>query len=380
MQIAFINPPQPQLREPLAYPHLGIASLSTMIWQNCRLDNLAGGWDYTLEHADVFLITLPTACRNSVAEIILYIRETYPKSVIVLGGPHATLAPTDTACMLPDYVVRGEAEYFMLRLGELERQHNGVHIIDTGYIKDLNRLPVSNRSLFNNDVVVNITGIHGSKKPSTTMSTARGCPYNCAYCCKGHEMYRKLRLRSPDNIELELDYLQQQYGIEHVRFVDDTFTIHKQRTLDICEMMKLYEMSFICMTRADKIDRDIAEALSDAECLQVQIGLESGSDRMLTLMNKQETVEDHRKAVKLLHEFNVPVKILLMMGFPGETVIDRQKTLEFLQEIKPESFNLAKFTPLPGSAIPWNGESTFFYPDEDEEWVRYREQIQEAIA
>lgn len=380
MQIAFINPPQPQLREPLAYPHLGIASLSTMIWQNCRLDNLAGGWNGELEHADMFLITLPTACRNSVAEIIPYIRETYPDSIIILGGVHPTVCPSDAAQLRPDYVVQGEAEYFMLRLGELERQHNGVHIIDARYVRDLNRLPIPNRSLFNNNVVINTTGIHGSKKPSTTISTARGCPYNCAYCCKGHEMYRILRLRNPNNIELELNYLQEQYGIEHVRFVDDTFTIHKQRTLDICGKMKLYEMSFICMTRADKIDRDVAEALSGAGCLQVQIGLESGSDRMLTLMNKQETVDDHRRAVRLLHEAGVPVKVLLMMGFPSETEADRQMTLEFLQETKPEAFNLAKFTPLPGSAIPWGGESTFFYPDEDEEWVTYRDQIQEAIA
>jgi len=101
---------------------------------------------------------------------------------------------------------------------------------------------------------------------------------------------------------------------------------------------------------------------------------------MLSLMNKQETIKDHRRAVRLLHEAGVPVKVLLMMGFPGETEADRQKTLMFLRETKPESFNLAKFTPLPGSAIPWNGELAFFYPDEDEDWMKYREQILEAIA
>lgn len=380
MQVAFVNPPQNLLREPLAYPHLGIAYLSTMVHHHCRLDNLAGGWNGTLDHADVFAVTLPTACRSSVAKIIPYIRETYPESIIILGGVHPTVCPNDAARLHADYVIQGEADYFMLTLNELERQRNKSIIIDAGYVKDINALPIPNRSLFDRDVVVNVTGIHGSKKPSTTMSTSRGCPYNCAYCCKGHEMYRRLRLRTADNIEPELNYLQEQYGVSHIRFVDDTFTIHKQRTLDICEKMKLNEMSFICMTRADKIDRDVARALSDADCLQVQIGLESGSDRMLSLMNKQETVEDHRRAMKLLHEAGVPVKVLMMMGFPGETEVDRQVTLEFLREMKPETFNLSKFTPLPGSAMPWNGESTFFYPDEDKDWIAYREQIQEAIT
>ncbi len=380
MQVAFVNPPQPQLREPLAYPHLGIASLSTMIWQNCRLDNLAGGWSGELEYADIFLITTPTACRSSVSDIVAYIREAHPKSIVVLGGPHATLAPVDTARMKPDYVVQGEADHFMLELGELERQRNGIHIVDAGYVRDLNRLPIPNRSLFDDSIVVNNTGIHGSPKPSTTMSTARGCPYSCAYCCKGHDMYRKLRLRKPDHIRAELSYLQKQYGIEHVRFVDDTFTIRKDRTIELCDVLKELNISFICMTRADRIDGDVAEALSSAECLQVQLGLESGSDRMLKLMNKCETVEDHRRAIIDLRDVGVPVKILLMMGFPGETADDRQKTVEFLSEMKPESFNLARFTPLPGSAIPWNGESAFFYPDEDEDWIKYRSQIQEAIT
>jgi len=380
VQIAFINPPQPQLREPLAYPHLGIAYLSTMVRRNARLDNLAGGWNGTLEHADIFAITLPTACRNSVAKIIPYIRKTHPESIVVLGGVHPTVCPTDAATLHPDYVVRGEAEYFMLELDELKRQYTKTITIDVGYIDNINTLPIPDRSIFDRNVVINTTGIHGSTKPSTTMSTARGCPYNCAYCCKGHEMYRRLRLRSPNNIELELKYLRRQYGIEHIRFVDDTFTIHKKRTLDICKKLKHHKTSFICMTRADKINREVAMALSDSECIQVQIGLESGSDRMLSLMNKKETVEDHRRAVKLLHEVGVPVKTLLMMNFPGETETDRQETLAFLRETKPESFNLAKFTPLPGSAIPWNGETAFFYPDEDEDWVKYRNQVQEAIS
>ena len=193
-------------------------------------------------------------------------------------------------------------------------------------------------------------------------------------------MYCTLRLRSPENVLSELRHLKTEYGVEHVRFIDDTFTFDKHRTIAIANGIRDLDMTFICMTRADKIDEEIADALKLGGCTQVQLGIETASPRLLKLMNKGETVRDYGRAMSALTNAEVPVKALLIMDYPTETEEDRAITLKFLSEFKPAMFNLSWFTPLPGSGVEWSDETNFFYPDENERWVKYREQIQEAIT
>ena len=380
IKIALVNPPQPELREPLAYPPLGICYLAAVAEKKyeCRIDNLADGVR-ELDYADVFGITCSTACVPNVSEVVQQIRVDYPDSIIMVGGSHPTVAPSDAAERLDvDYVISGEGEPLMSKLHTLKRQSKPV-IIDTGYVKDLDVLPPPARHLLDVNTVVNLTGIHGSDKPSTTISSSRGCPYRCSYCCKGHPMYCVLRLRSPENILRELEYLKRECGVEHVRFVDDTFTFDKHRTIAVANGIKDLDMTFICMTRADKIDDEVASTLSGV-CTQVQLGIETASPRLLKMMNKGETVREYRQAMSALTDAGVPIKALLIMNYPTETEEDRATTLKFLSEFKPATFNLSWFTPLPGSGIKWSGETNFFYPDENERWMKYREQIQEAIT
>ena len=380
-KIALVNPLQPELKEPLGYPPLGLCYLAAIAEKEheCRIENLADGIR-ELDYADIFGITCSTACVPRVSEVIQQIRTEHENSIVVVGGSHPTVAPSDTAERLDvDYVIRGEAEPLMSKLHTLERQGKPV-IIDTGYVENLDDLPFPARHLLDKNTVVNLSGIHGSDKPSTTISSSRGCPYRCAYCCKGHSMYCTLRLRSPESVLGELEHLKTEYGVEHVRFVDDTFTFDKRRTIAIANGIRDLDMTFICMTRADKVDEAIADALKLGGCTQVQLGIETASPRLLKLMNKGETVRDYGRAMSALTNAEVPVKALLIMDYPTETEEDRAITLKFLSEFKPAMFNLSWFTPLPGSGVEWSGETNFFYPDENESWIKYREQIQEAIT
>ena len=183
-------------------------------------------------------------------------------------------------------------------------------------------------------------------------------------------MYAVLRLRSPENVLRELEHLKTEYGVEHVRFVDDTFTFDKRRTISVANGIGKLDMTFICMTRADKIDMEIADALKQGGCTQVQLGIETASPRLLNLMNKGETMREYRQAMSALTDADVPIKALLIMNYPTETEEDRVMTLKFLREFKPAMFNLSWFTPLPGSGVEWGGETNFFYPDENESWMK----------
>ena len=92
IKIALVNPPQPELREPLAYPPLGICYLAAVAEKKyeCRIDNLADGVR-ELDYADVFGITCSTACVPNVSEVVQQTRIDYPDSIIMVGGSHPTV-------------------------------------------------------------------------------------------------------------------------------------------------------------------------------------------------------------------------------------------------------------------------------------------------
>jgi len=340
-----------------------------------RIDNLAGEKSISLEYADVFGITFPSACKESVGEVVDYIREEYPESKIFLGGPHPTAKPEDTfRDYSPDYVLAGECENLFPHLIS-HPSSKAIH--DGGIVDDLNTLPFPRRDLVDRDVVVNLTGIHGTVKPSTTILSSRGCPHNCRFCCKCHPMYRVFRDRSPGKVVEEIRLLKNDYGVEHLRFIDDCFTV-KRSLPKLCELMQKEEVTFICITRADHLNVEMAKSLKLAGCTQVDIGVEYLSDRMLGLMNKQLTVEQIAKSVSIMHDVGIEVKMFLMMRYPGETLEDRENTLKMLGELKPEQFTLSVFQPIEGSALEAN--SSYFYPDDDVDRQEYQRQILEVIG
>ena len=275
----------------------------------------------------------------------------------------------------------GEAEYLLRDLvtGKVKPEP----IMKAGLIQDLDALPFPARHLFNRKDVVDHTGIHGQDKgvPATTIITARGCPFSCLFCTKGHPMFNWYRYRSAELVYDELIHLKEDYEIEHVRFVDDEFTLHKERTAKLMKKMVNLDLTWVCITRADTLDEKLLSLMEKAGCTEVHIGVETGSDRLLRLMNKQTTSEILLKGVQMIKEADIRVKTYLMMNFPGERDEDRKLTVEWVKKARPDKLTLSNFIPLPGSAtyayIKEKGED-WFYPDEDGAFQEYREQLREA--
>ncbi len=300
----------------------------------------------------------------------------------VVGGVHPSVLPEETKNEInPDVVMTGEAEYLLRDLitGKVKPEP----IMKAGLIQDLDSLPFPSRHLFDRKDVVDYTGIHGQDKgvPATTILTARGCPYNCLFCTKAHPMFNWYRYRSAELVYDELVHLKEEYGVEHVRFVDDEFTLQKKRTAKLMKKMVDLEITWVCITRADTLDEKILSLMKKAGCTEIHIGVETGSDRLLKLMNKQTTSEILLKGVRMIKEADILVKTYLMMNFQEETEKDRKLTVEWMKKAKPDKLTLSNFTPLPGSAtyayIKKDGDG-WFYQDEDEAFLEYREQLREA--
>ena len=384
MKTVLIQPPQCQLKDPTAYIPLGIAYIAATLEAaevDVQILNLSDNPDLQpsdIPPADWYGISCVTATKNTVKKLIPIL-----DGRVVVGGPHPSVLPDETLSELkPDIVMTGESEFTFrdLVLGRIKPEP----IMDAGFIEDLNDLPFPARHLFLDSDVVDRSGIHGQEKgvSATTVITSRGCPFNCLFCCKGHPMFNWYRYREAVNVFDELTFLKERYGIEHVRFVDDEFTLHKGRSAELMRVLRPLGFTWVCITRADTLDADLLRLMKLAGCTEVHIGVETGSDRLLRLMNKQTTSKVLKHGIDLIKEAGIRVKTYLMMNYPGETEEDREATIEFMRETRPDKYTISCFTPLPGSAIErvtrQKGKA-WFYPDEDSKYQEYKKRIEEAL-
>ena len=393
MEVLLVNPPQPELRQPRAYIPLGLAYIGAVLERSnipVKIWNVADrrvGEIRKIPHADIYGITCVTAAYRSVVQLSRKIKERGGR--VVLGGIHASIMPEqtlkDSSC---DHVITGEAEFAFrdLVLGEIRSP-----IFNAGIIKELDELPMPARHLFNGRDVVDFTEIHGrtydrSRRGATTICTSRGCPYNCAFCCK-NPFTKTVRLHSPRRVVEEFKQVVKDYGIAHFRIVDDMFTVNRERVEEICRLIKVEDLTiyWTCITRSDHVDKNLLHVMYEAGCRQIDFGIESGSQRILNLMRKGTTVERNEEAVKAAKEEGIRVKVFLMHGFPSETKRDLEKTVDFVKRVKPHAFTLSKFQPLPGSHI-WSHpekyglnaleKGSYFYPDSDEEHRKLKETLE----
>jgi anaerobic magnesium-protoporphyrin IX monomethyl ester cyclase len=185
---------------------------------------------------------------------------------------------------------------------------------------------------------------------SMNMVTTRGCPYHCNWCAKPI-WGQRYNSRSPENVVAEMKWLKENFAPDHIWFADDILGLKPNWVEKFADL--LYEndavIPFKCLKRADLINEKTARALAKAGCKTVWLGAESGSQKILTAMDKGGTVEDIYQAAELLHKNNIEVGFFLQFGYPNETWDDVQLTLEMVRECMPDDIGISVSYPLPGT-------------------------------
>lgn len=360
MNVNLIIPPQKQLEQPRAYVPLGLGYLAAVLERENHSVSITDLNEVsTIPDADVYGITSVSASYPDAKRIALNLKE---RGKVVIGGIHPSLYPEqvfqDTKC---DYVVVGEGENV---INSIVLGQHPTGIVDAGYIKDINTLPLPARHLFSN--IVDYSGIHGQEVGvgATTLISSRGCPYSCAFCTKIPQT-SIVRYHSPERMVMEMKTVTEQYDVTHFRFVDDIFTLNRERVARFCNLKRRERehATWICITRADKLDRELLNDMCYAGCKEIHIGVESGSQRVLDLMNKNIPVSTLIKTITRIKEANIRVKIYLIYGYPGETEDDREKTMMFMKKARPDKVTVSQYTPSGG----------WFYPDEDKSYSMFKE-------
>ena len=185
---------------------------------------------------------------------------------------------------------------------------------------------------------------------SVSLITARGCPYHCRWC--SHEVFGKThRRRKPHSVAEELEWLIQRYQPDMAWMADDVFTIHHGWLFQYAAELKRrgLKLPFECISRADRLNPQVAETLAEMGCFRVWIGSESGSQRILDAMERGVTVEQVQNAVAVCRSNGIQTGMFLMWGYEGEELSDIEATVEHVKRTDPDIFFTTVAYPIKGT-------------------------------
>lgn len=309
-----------------------------------------------------------TSYTNSIkdANRIAGVIRQYSNAKIVIGGAHASALPVETLEVFKnfDYLVCGEGEktFTELVMGNRISDINGLVWRDNGRIvqnppqipiEDLDTLPFPARHLLDVNKYIPLPGNY-YRLPSTGILSSRRCPHQCTYCARTATRFQnKVKLRSVENILSEIEFCIKTYGIHDFRFYDDIFVVPKSKLLKFCQevIKNRIKISWNCYSRVDTMDIDMLRMMRKAGCYHIKYGVEFGTQKWLDKTKKNTTLEQARRIINDTKRTGIAAKASFMIGMPGETVEEIEKTINFARELNPTYSTFGIFTPLPGSDL-----------------------------
>lgn len=321
---------------------------------------------------DIMGVTTLTPPMKHVAQMTKIAKEVNPRCVVVLGGVHPTAFPERTIDEGgADFCVIGEGEitFYEIVIGVAENNLDPAKIDGVcykakdgkpvknkprGYIRNLDEIPFPARNLYDLKKYYSAP----TKKVSdelmvTPILTSRGCAFKCVHCISNVLWSRAVRFRGSDNVIAEIEECVNKYGIREFNVLDDTFTLKKDRLMEICRKIidKKLKIYWVCFSRVNTIDEEMAEIMYKAGCRKISFGLESGSQKILDLMQKNATVEMGRKAVEAIRKYKIEAHASFMFGNIGETKETIRETINFAKSLDLDNATFFITSPLPGTYL-----------------------------
>jgi len=352
----------------------------------------------------VGIYSMVTLSRNTF-QIAEMVRASFPDSLIVAGGPLPTLYPEHYGGQF-DAVFRGETDQSFPRFCQdyvnqkISRQrlkelpldtYAGLFIRDHGLQvnnptvhypeREIESFPLPDRRDFDH-AAYQKAWLQRDGSKTTSIITTLGCPFNCDFCSRP-VFGNVFRRRNLDAVFEEIEQIRL-LGYDSLWIADDNFTLNLAYLKEFCRRMAGRKINWSCLSRVTGIDDETARLMKEAGCRRVYLGLESGSQATLQLMNKKATLEEGINAVHLFHKAGIKVAAFFIVGYPGETVSSIEETFKLALTLPLDDISFNVPFPLPGSKLfdrvskvdknkDWTEENevTFVYSSEfDSEWLR----------
>ncbi len=284
--------------------------------------------------------------------LIKFLKVRFPNAYFMIGGENATGSTSliMNECPEIDAVVLGEADLIVNKVVDhliqklplenipsicFRKNDQLIFTVRNGNIKNLESLlkpawedfPLEN-------YFYNKSSISGFNKRSITMIATRGCPHFCTFCTVPNMWNAKWNARDPFAVIIEIKEMKQKYQIEHIDFVDLTFALNRNWTVEFCNHLINENIniswSLPIGTRVESLDGEIIKLMKKAGCTRVLYSPESGSSKTLIRIKKKLKLHDMDRAILESIKNDIIVKLATIFGFPGQTLKEALGTYLFI--------------------------------------------------
>lgn len=298
---------------------------------------------------------------------------------IVVGGIHPTFFPQDFAYKKSpfDLAVQGEGEITLLEIVKnIENKEKWHEIQSVTFFDDkTDKMVITPKRPLHENLddlanpayhkinmeyytTANPYSIRGVFTRSAYVLSSRGCPSQCTFCVAkkirefcGYKIYT--RLRSPEHLFKEIENLKEKYQIDSFYFMDDLFTLNKNQVKRFCNLLEKSKLGLIwgCSSKVTTVDYETLRIMRNAGCVQIDFGVERGSNEALNLVKKGITIEIIKRVFADCNSLGIRTFANMLINLPQETERDLKDIIKLLDEIKATIVSINIFTPYPGTEI-----------------------------
>ncbi len=277
-----------------------------------------------------------------------------------------------------DALVIGEGEQTALELLQNIKNKgawksiNGLAFLENGNcietkprlkIKDLSELGFPDREAIDFEKYLDVWETHHGVRMAN-INTQRGCPYTCKWCSTAvyGQSYRR---RPVEQVVDEIQYLQKEYNVNGLWFVDDVFTVsHKWLAALYAEFLKRnLKINFEIITRAERLNETVLDLLKEMGCFRIWIGAESGSQKIIDAMDRRVKVGEVQKMINLTQQKGIEAGTFIMLGYPGEGLKEIKETVNYLVNAMPDQLTTTIAYPIKGTSLYEDVSETLIIPD-----------------
>jgi anaerobic magnesium-protoporphyrin IX monomethyl ester cyclase len=307
--------------------------------------------------ADIIGLSITTENRFEIFDLLKTIKTAFPEKLLVVGGPHATMAGLDmiTNISAIDLAVIGEGERTILEIAawhdagadrrELARikgimfRRDGQPVFSgpRPMIENLDPLPFPAKHLIPMDQYDFRWPVHDQLLRATNIITSRGCPFNCNFCPTPFTWGRQVRGYTPQRVVDEIRWNRDNYGAEVLWFFDDTFNYNIKRTEELCRLIIKDKIGirFVAEVRIDILSYDLLALMREAGVQYISFGVEAGSERVRRdIIHKNITNAQVFQTVDWARQLDIKATAFFIFSHPTETWAEARESLGIIDQIK----------------------------------------------